>query len=171
MESLFFYIFAVASVVGAILVVSHKNPIASGIALVLTLFSTAALFVLLLAHFIAAVQVLVYAGAIMVLFMFTVMFLNLREDALEFDTRNMPLKLGVLFIILAVFGYFASGAFRKGIGMVQSGAVPSINEDFGTVQGVGELLFSSFILPFELTSVLILVAIIGVVVIAKRRLD
>jgi NADH-quinone oxidoreductase subunit J len=169
LEAIFFYIFAAASLAGALLVISHKNPVASALSLVLTLFSTAVLFVFLLAHFIAAIQILVYAGAIMVLFLFTVMFLNLREESLRFDAQNMPYKLGVLVVILLVFGYLARVGFKKGLFLINANT--SLPQNFGTVEGVGEVLFRDYLLPFELTSVLIVVAILGVVVIAKRRLD
>ncbi len=169
METIVFYIFAALSVAGALLVVSRKNPVSSAIALVLTLFSTAVLFVLLLAHFIAAIQVLVYAGAIMVLFLFTVMFLNLREESLRFDAMNVPLKLGVLILVLIFSGYFATMGFKKAFHL--SAAAISHLETFGTVEGVGQILFRDYLLPFELTSVLIVAAIVGVVVIAKRRID
>ena len=168
MESLLFYIFAAAALAGAIVVVSNKNPVAGALALVLTLFSTAVLFVLLLAHFVAAIQVLVYAGAIMVLFLFTVMFLNLREESLRFDAQNITLKLVILFVVLIIFGFLAGIGFKKGLSSVQAVAIEG---NFGTVQGVGEMLFKDYLLPFELTSVLIVVAILGVVVIAKRGSD
>jgi NADH-quinone oxidoreductase subunit J len=167
MESIAFYVFAALSVISAILVVSSKNPVSSALALVLTLFSTAVLFILLLAQFIAVIQVLVYAGAIMVLFLFTVMFLNLREEALRFDARNIPIKMGILLLVLIVSGYFATVGFKEAF----AGAPLSHSESFGTVQGVGEVLFRDYLLPFELTSILIVVAILGVVTIAKRRLD
>ena len=162
-EALFFYIFAALTVIGSIIVVSHKNPVASAISMVLTFFFTAVLFVLLRAQFIAAIQVLVYAGAIIVLFLFTVMFLNIKEEALEFDSKNIAKKITFLVIIVAVAGYFASKLTLK----LTSPAI--ISDDFGTVQGVGRLLFTDYLLPFELTSVLILAAIIGVVSIARRR--
>jgi NADH-quinone oxidoreductase subunit J len=168
LESVFFYIFAALSVVGAILVISHDNPVINALSLVLTLFSTAVLFIFLLAHFLAAIQVLVYAGAIMVLFIFTVMYLNLREESLSFDSFNKPMRLSILFVLLIVSGFIAGLGFKKGL--MLNGAGVSL-DDFGTVRGVGDLLFRNYLLPFELTSVLIVVAIIGVVVIAKRRLD
>lgn len=169
METIIFCVFAATSVIGSLVLVSHKNPVASALSLVLTLFSTAVLFILLLAHFIALIQVLVYAGAIMVLFLFTVMFLNLRDESLRFDAVKVPVKLGILSLLLLISGYFTFIGFKK---------IPPLNtmvishpEPFGTVEGVGEVLFSDYLLPFELTSVLIVVAILGVVVIAKRRFD
>lgn len=169
MEAIIFYIFAAASVAGAILVITHGNPVVCALSLVLTLFSTAVLFILLLAQFIAAIQVLVYAGAIIVLFIFTVMYLNLREDSLRFDYQNSPVRLGVLFFILVAVGYLTSLGFGKGLAL--NGATAISNSQFGTVEGVGSVLFRDYILPFELTSVLIVAAIIGVVAIAKRRFD
>ena len=161
-EALFFYIFAALTVFGSIIVVSHKNPVASAISMVLTFFFTAVLFILLRAQFIAAIQVLVYAGAIIVLFLFTVMFLNIKEEALQFDTGNIAKKITFLIIIMAVVGYFAS---RLTVNMVPAAEVP---DSFGTVESVGRILFTDYLLPFELTSVLIVVAIIGVVSIARR---
>ena len=166
METVVFYIFAALSVAGALLVITHKNPVSSAVSLVLTLFSTAVLFVLLQAHFVAAIQILVYAGAIMVLFLFTVMFLNLRPDALRFDTRKLTLKVSVFLVVLLFTGYFAVMAFNKAF---PSGGAVTAPEGFGTVEGVGNMLFTDYLLPFELTSVLIIAAIIGVVAIAKKR--
>jgi NADH-quinone oxidoreductase subunit J len=167
LETVVFYVFAALSVAGALLVITHKNPVSSAVSLVLTLFSTAVLFVLLLAHFVAAIQILVYAGAIMVLFLFTVMFLNLRPEALSFDARNMAFKVSVFLVVLLFTGYFASMGFNKAFSGPGASAAPQ--EGFGTVEGVGRLLFTDYLLPFELTSVLIVAAIIGVVAIAKRR--
>jgi NADH-quinone oxidoreductase subunit J len=167
LETVVFYIFAALAVAGALLVITHQNPVSSALSLVLTLFSTAVLFVLLLAHFVAAIQILVYAGAIMILFLFTVMFLNLRPEALRFDARNMAFKVSVFLVVLLFTGYFAAMGFNKAF---PGGAAPSPSpEGFGTVEGVGRVLFTDYLLPFELTSVLILAAIIGVVAIAKRR--
>jgi NADH-quinone oxidoreductase subunit J len=167
LETVVFYMFAALSVAGALLVITHKNPVSSAVSLVLTLFSTAVLFVLLLAHFVSAIQILVYAGAIMVLFLFTVMFLNLRPEALRFDAGNMAFKVSVFLVVLLFTGYFASMAFNEAFSGQGASAAPP--EGFGTVEGVGRLLFNDYLLPFELTSVLIVAAIIGVVAIAKRR--
>ena len=164
METVIFYVFAILAVAGAILVIAHKNPVTSAVSLVLTLFATAVLFVLLSAHFIAAIQILVYAGAIMILFLFTVMFLNLRPEALNFDSKNMAFNASLLLAALLAVGYFASLGFSQGLAKF----VETPPQDFGTVQDVGTELFTTYLLPFELTSVLIVAAIVGVVVIAKR---
>ncbi len=167
METVVFYVFAALALAGALLVISFKNPVSSALSLVLTLFSTAVLFVLLLAHFIAVIQILVYAGAIMVLFLFTVMFLNLKPEALKFESKHLHFKVSALLAVLFLVGYFASLGFKKGLLLSNIGA--SNMDGFGTVEGVGTTLFTDYLLPFELTSILILVAIIGVVVIAKKR--
>lgn len=161
-EALVFYIFAALCIFGSIIVVTHKNPVASAISMVLTFFFTAVLFILLRAQFIAVIQVLVYAGAIIVLFLFTVMFLNIKDDAMQFDGRNIAKKVTFLFVIIAVTGFFASKL------ILNTGQKAPEIENFGTVESVGRELFTEFLLPFELTSVLIIVAIIGVVTIAKR---
>lgn len=169
METVVFYVFAALALAGGLMVISFKNPVSSALSLVLTLFSTAVLFVLLLAHFVAVIQVLVYAGAIMILFLFTVMFLNLKPGALDFESKHLGFKVSILLVILAFVGYFASLGFKKGL-LLKSTGGPDI-EGFGSVQGVGMSLFTDYLLPFELTSILILVAIIGVVAIAKKRAD
>jgi len=167
LETVVFYVFAALALAGALMVISFKNPVSSALSLVLTLFSTAVLFVLLLAHFVAVIQILVYAGAIMILFLFTVMFLNLKSEALKFESKHLGFKVSVLLVILLFVGYFASLGFKKGLFLSNTNV--SEMEGFGTVQGVGTTLFIDYLLPFELTSILILVAIIGVVVIAKKR--
>jgi len=169
LETVVFYVFAALALAGALMVISFKNPVSSALSLVLTLFSTAVLFVLLLAHFIAAVQILVYAGAIMILFLFTVMFLNLKSGALKFESTNLGFKVSILMVILLFVGYFASLGFKSGILKRDLGV--SEMDGFGSIQGVGTTLFTEYLLPFELTSVLIIVAIIGVVVIAKKRVS
>ncbi len=148
------------------MVVSHKNPVSSAISLVLTLFSTAALFVLLHAHFIAAIQILIYAGAIMVLFLFTVMFLNIRDSELRFDSMNIPKRMTFLFLFIAVVGFFASKLFLSSPVVFPKLGDP---ENFGTVAEVGRYLFSDYLLAFELASVLVVIAMVGVLVIAKGK--
>jgi NADH-quinone oxidoreductase subunit J len=165
LETVVFYVFAALAVAGAIVVIAHSNPVYSAVSLVLTLFSTAVLFILLHADFVAVIQVLVYAGAIMILFIFTVMFLNLRPESFKFDSKYMYFKVSVFFALLLLVGYFASIGFRMGLKINYAGE-PA---DFGSAEGVGTVLFTDYLLPFELTSVLIVAAIIGVVAIAKKR--
>jgi len=166
-EDLIFYLFSALALAGSVVVVSNKNPVMSAISLVLTLFSTAALFILLHAQFVAVVQVLVYTGAIIVLFLFTLMLLNLHKDKLRFDAEHGRLRLGALILMIVLIGA-VSHLFFKNVPL-QNAATSA--EGFGTVEGVATLLFTRYLLPFELTSILIVVAIVGVVSIAKRRLD
>lgn len=168
MDTFLFYFFASAAIASSVAVVVSRHPIGSVLSLVLTLFSTSLLYILLSAHFIAIIQVLVYAGAIMVLFMFTVMFLILREDSLDFDAQNVPLKAGIVLSLILIAGIFVQTIAVKSL---PGTAVSRLNtsDSYGTVESVGSSIFTDYILPFELTSVLILIAIIGVVVISKRR--
>lgn len=166
-EGLFFYIFAALTIIGSVVVVTHKNPVTSAVAMVLTFFFTAAIFILLRAQFVAVIQVLVYAGAIIVLFLFTVMFLNIKEKSLQFDAGGIAKKITFLSLIIVVAGYFA---YKLGIG-IDTVTVSETSEGFGTVESVGNILFTDYLLPFELTSLLIIAAIIGVVSIARSGKD
>jgi len=169
MENALFVILAVFTVVTAVLVIVQRNPVASAIFLILTFFSLAGIYLLLHAEFIAAVQVIVYAGAIMVLFLFVIMLLNLeKEKRLVAGNRLMK---GV--------GIFLGVALLIQIGMVFQHVIlegakgkfpPEKVAALGNTQVVAQLLFTDFLLPFEITSVLLLVAIIGAIVLAKREI-
>jgi len=102
--------------------------------------------------------------------MFTVMFLILRDEALNFDAQNVPLKVSLVLAVLLITGMFVQNVI---IGSSNAGKLASLSvaEDFGTIEQVGTSIFTDYILPFELTSVLILIAIIGVMVISKRSTD
>ncbi len=165
MEQLLFYVFAALAVASSLLMVLQRNPVTAAMNLVLAMFAIAALFVLLHAHFMAAIQLLVYAGAIMVLFVFVIMLLNLQEEELRSRKRNF---LHVLSVALAIFAFLQ---IRELLDRTPAEPVPEMDSTFGTTQAVGKLLFSDYLLPFELTSVLILAAIVGAVVLAKRKLD
>ena len=168
MDTLLFYFFAAAAIAFSIAVVVSKNPVGSIVSLVLTLFTTSMLYIMLSAHFVAIIQILVYAGAIMVLFMFTVMFLILREESLNFDAQNVPLKSGIVLSLILFVGIFMQTIAVISLPGKAISALKT-NESYGTVQSVGSSIFTTYVLPFELTSVLILIAIIGVIVISKRR--
>jgi len=167
LDTILFYFFACATLASSIAVVVNKNPVASIVALVLTLFTTSVLYIMLSAQFVAVVQVLVYAGAIMVLFMFTVMFLVLRDESLNFDAQNVPLKVSIVLAVLLITGMFVQNVI---IGSSNAGKLANVSvpKDFGSIEHVGTSIFTDYILPIELTSVLILIAIIGVIVISKR---
>jgi NADH-quinone oxidoreductase subunit J len=168
MELVVFLIVAIISVVSAFLVVTQRNVIYSALFLILTLCGLAILFALLNAPFLAAIQIIVYAGAVMVLFLFVIMLLNLKKDEFGRDRKRIQKSLGILFAILLLVEI----AISIKLGISKSflvGISPWLQEGFGSPHSLGELLFTKYLLPFELTSVLLLVAIIGVVVLAKKR--
>lgn len=162
MELIFFYSFAGLSFISAILVISFRNTLSSALALVVSLFGVACLFALLGAHFLAAIQILVYAGAIMVLFVFVIMLLNLGRGELRKIKMTFASAVGILF-----GGYLGVLlVMRLGFLRVLS---PLADPDYGTVRGVGRLLFTDYLVPFEVASILLLVAIAGAVVLAKKE--
>jgi NADH-quinone oxidoreductase subunit J len=169
-ELIFFYIFAVMAVGGALSVLLFRSPVYCALALVGTFGFLAAIFILLGNEFVAAIQILIYAGAIMVLFLFVIMLLNLRSVR-PFNLHwTLPKVLGVavsIGILAQMIGVFTSSAARIGPLDVYS---PQRIADEGAVQIIGQILFTDYVLPFEVISVLLMVAVIGAVVIAKRRL-
>ena len=163
MEIIFFYIFATLSVCSAIAVISCRSTLSAAMFLVVTLFSIACLFGLIGAHFLAAMQVLVYAGAIMVLFIFVIMLLNLGRE------EKTPIKLKFAGLLGIAVG--TSLATILSLRLAHLPTIVTDNSvlpaDYGTLHSIGELLFSNYLIPFELTSVLLLVAIIAAVSLAR----
>jgi NADH-quinone oxidoreductase subunit J len=166
-----FYLFGLIAVASAIAFVTRKSPVAAALWLVNTMFCLAALYVMLEAHFIGVIQVLVYAGAIMVVFLFVVMLLNLGQPSEIADLRGKWGKLVAAFLGLALLAQVAALAgkrlpepFTPG-GGYDAEAV----RDLGAVGSVAQPLFNEYLLAFELTSILLLVAIVGAVVIGRRR--
>jgi NADH-quinone oxidoreductase subunit J len=163
--TILFYVFAILTVVSASAVIASRSPIYSAMSLVATFFCLAGIYVLLLAHTIAVLQVLVYAGAIMVLFLFVIMLLSLGE-------AGGPAKLRPHHIVgfITAFGLFAMmvvaiSRFRGD----ESSMAPANLAKFGTLQSIGAQLYTQWILPFEAVSLLLLVAMVGAVVVAKSR--
>jgi len=168
MELLMFYIFGVVAVLAAFLMITSWNPVAAVLNMILVMFCLAGLFVLLNAHFIAAIQVLVYAGAIMVLFLFIIMLLNMRGNEPIWKSRDRNVVLSFIGFLLAV------GAFIKLYGTLKASGLHQtmkVSEDFGTTELVGKVLFTDYLLPFEIASILLLVAIVGAVILAKIKID
>jgi len=170
MIQLLWWVFAALAVLGGIFMVTRQNPVASLLSLVLTLFSLAVLFLLMEAQFIAAVQVIVYAGAILVLFLFVIMLLNLGHDYQE-DLRGLPSMI-VGSVIFGVTAWLISRAFTspttevvRGTGLLPAEAVA----EHGAVGAVALPLFQDYVVGFEVTSLLLLAAIIGAILLAKRR--
>ena len=166
-----FWAFAAVAIASALLCITRKSPVASALWLVNTLFCLAALYVLLGAHFIAAVQVLVYAGAIMVLFLFVIMLLNLgRAGPSDLKGAWGRVVAGVAGLVLLVELYVLNGAVPPDVLRLPPGVVDQTVAARGAVRAVAQPLFQGYLVPFEITSVLLLAAMVGAVVLAKRRL-
>jgi NADH-quinone oxidoreductase subunit J len=165
MTDVLFYIFAFLTLACGLLVVANpfsRSPVTSAMFLVLTIVSLAGLFVLLHAFFLAAVQILVYAGAVMVLFLFVIMLLDLKEE----ERRKIKI-LGVVGALIAVGGFtwiFFKSAARSAL---NADTTPLLS---GNTADLGRLLFTQYLLPFEIVSVLLLVAVVGVVLLSKKGL-
>jgi NADH-quinone oxidoreductase subunit J len=168
-ETALFTVLAVVTVITAILVIVQRNPVASAIYLIITLFSLAGVYLLLNAQFIAIIQVLVYAGAIMVLFLFVIMLLNLEKEKKLITRHRLQKVLGVFLgvALLAQIGMIFNSVLLEG----SKGKFPPEKvAALGNTEVVARLLFTEYLLPFEITSVLLLVAIIGAIVLAKRQI-
>jgi NADH-quinone oxidoreductase subunit J len=182
-----FYVLAGFATLSALLCITQRNPVASALWLVSTMFALAGIYVLLNAQFIAAIQVLVYAGAVMVLFLFVIMLLNLGRDQAGSDLRGIPVRMaaavvgGALLAELVLLAKITPG----GLALLQggasgtgspldvfpggaSGATAPVRQ--GVVGAIAEPLFRTYLVPFEITSVLLLAAAVGAVVLAKRKL-
>lgn len=166
MDVILFLIFAAIAVVCGINVVVQSHPISSAISLIGVMGSLAVLYLLLGAEFLAAAQVIVYAGAIMVLFVFVIMLLNAGAETRRGRSWLAQL-LGVplVFAFLGLMAYFVQHVFPEAV-EVHFGAFRH-----GTAQDVGRALFTQYLLPFEVVSVLILIAILGAVVLARKELE
>ena len=169
MERFFFYLFGLLGCASALLFVTRRSPVAAALWLVQTMFALAGLYVMLDAQFVGAVQVLVYAGAIMVVFLFVVMLLNLGHgDALADLQRNrVRLGAGALGLTLVALLLAAVAGDRPLLGVAV--AAPSPETPVNVVAPVAAVLFREQLLAFEITSVLLLAAVVGAVVLAKRR--
>ncbi len=166
-----FWILAVTSVAGALAVVLPpfgRNPLHAAVALLITFTSLAGLMVLLSAHLVAALQVLVYAGAVMVLFTFVVMLLNLRRQDLTGYRITAWKAVGVAAMI--ALSVKMGIALTAGLSAFDDPATAAqVANDFGGVKAVGRDLLTTYLVPFEATSLLLLVAIVGAVIVARRR--
>jgi len=167
MEHIPFYLLAALAVIAALGVVVMRNPVYSALALAVVFVSLAGLYVLLSAPFLAAAQVMIYAGAILILFVFVMMLLSPEReqvrDALRWQ-RPLAVMFGVAFVLqLALVIALAVLPAARGQ------FTPERLAQIGSAQAVGASLFTDFILPFEITSLLLLVAMVGVIVLAKKK--
>jgi NADH-quinone oxidoreductase subunit J len=166
MQDILFYFFAAATLLCGVLVVANpfsRSPVTSAMFLVLTIFSMAGLFVLLHAFFLAAVQIIVYAGAVMVLFLFVLMVLDLREE----EQRKIKKSGAILGLITAGAIYVlllrAFGTMTPATGL----AAPQLE---GATAPLGRMLYTEYLLPFEMVALLLLVAMVGVILLSKKEI-
>lgn len=156
---------SIAAIFSALMVIWQRNAVISALFLVLNLGSVAVLFLTLGGEFLAAVQVIVYAGAIMVLFLFVITLLNPAPLKERFASgpvmTGLTFALGVLFVAALMRGILSlAGA---------GGVMASVGEEYGSARSIGELLFTAYLYPFELAGVLLMVAMVGAVVLARRQ--
>lgn len=167
MELAFFTVMGAVAIISSISVILQKNAIYSALSLVLSLIAVAGLFLLMNAQFVAAIQIIIYAGSIVVLYLFAIMLISFRESlerAVKIKTQKL---IGILlsFVILAVIGYIAP---KAPTGVIKGEYTPEKIDAIGNVRLFGQLLFGDYVFLFEVTSVLLLVAIVGAVVLARR---
>ena len=163
-ERVTFLFFASFLVATAVMVVTARSPMYAAMSLVGAFFCLAGIYVLLSAHLLAFMQILVYAGAVMVLFLFVIMLLTLGNEHLvkeRYKAMQVVGALGAVGLVMVI-----AGAVRDSV----SPEVATVAADFGTVKAVGRVLFTQYLLPFEATSLLLLVAIVGAVVVAKEKI-
>ncbi|MDY0291234.1 MAG: NADH-quinone oxidoreductase subunit J [Desulfuromonadaceae bacterium] len=166
LQQLFFYVVAFVAITSGILVITCRNPINSGISLVMTFFCLAIFYVTLHAPFMAAIQIMVYAGAIMVLIIFVIMLLNLGSTVVvrfRHAVSGAVVASGLmLFQILIIIK-------QGSVSPTQGGISPEVVESAGHTELIGKALFTDFMLPFEIASILLLVAIVGAIILAKQE--
>jgi NADH-quinone oxidoreductase subunit J len=162
----FFYFLSSIALISAILVITRKNPVHSALSLIVTLLSLAGLYLMLYAPFVTGVQIIVYAGGIMVLFLFVIMLVNI-ERAMKEEEFNKQWIAGTVASLLLGGLFLAVYMKGRAIFPTQFTQAP---EQLNTQQ-VGMLIFQNYLLPFEIASLLLLVAIVGAVVMAKKRIS
>jgi len=164
MENVVFWILSAAAISAGIFTVTRKNPISAALSLVVCLVAVAGLFATLSAHFLFVIQLLVYAGAVMVLVIYVIMILNLRERDVQTLGVSRPraflsIIASVPALVILVGVLTARGGFRP----------PAVAGDFGSVESIAAILFTRYLFPFEVVSVLLLAAMVGAVVLALRK--
>ncbi len=163
----FFYLLASIAIIGALGVILRRNPVHSAISLIFTLLSLAGLYLMLYAPFVAGVQIILYVGGIMVLFLFVIMLVNLERNAKEEQFNKQWLVAGLTVLTLGglLFYVYTKGQSVFPIAMANVLPPESVN-----TQAVGRMLYTTYLFPFEIASLLLLVAIVGAVVMAKKRI-
>ena len=166
MTTLLFYIFSCLTVLGALLVITAKNPVNSILALIATFFFITCHYMLLNAQFLGIVNMIVYAGAVMVLFLFVIMLLNLNKDTEP--QHSIYIKVGGI-VAAGMLMVTLLAAFKSTINITHNALAVVHTNQVGLLKNLGKVLFNDFLLPFELSSILFLSAIIGAVMLGKKE--
>jgi NADH-quinone oxidoreductase subunit J len=161
----FFYLLAGIMLIGGIAVITRKNPVHSALALIVTLLAQASIYLMLYAPFVAGVQIILYAGGIMVLFLFVIMLVSIDRSIRE---RQFNSQWVVGMIAATALGGLFIAVYTKGTGIFPDRALPTIEND--NTQKIATMLYGQYMFTFEIASLLLLVAIIGAVVMAKKRI-
>jgi NADH-quinone oxidoreductase subunit J len=168
-DTVLFYLFALLTLGGGLLTITQRNAVHSAISLIVSLLGVAGLYLLQQAEFLFAVQIVLYVGGIMVLFLFVIMLVNLDQAAKERQfNRQWLVALGAVAVVGTQIGYFlyrGAGAFR-----IADAAAIVPAPGIGNTEMIADSLFSEYLLPFEIASILLLVAVVGSVVMAKKRI-
>ena len=166
MEALFFWFFALGMLLSGVAVILNRNPVASALCLVLSIFGLAGLFAMLSAFLLAVIQILVYAGAVMVLFLFIIMLLDLKaEEARKIKLFGLFSGVGVAGLFFMILWHALTGN-PQGRDLVTN-LPPAAKDD---IQRIGNTLFSQYVLPFEVIGILLLVSMLGVILLTKKGL-
>ena len=161
----FFYFLAIMAVVSAIAVITRRNPVHAALSLIVTLLSLAGFYLMLYAPFVAGVQIVLYAGGIMVLFLFVIMLVNLEQNIREYQFNKQWLVGTVAALALGALLLFV---YQRGSDIFPRTYAPLIESQ--NTQQIGIALYGQYMFPFEIASLLLLVAIVGAVVMAKKRI-
>jgi len=164
MEQLLYYLLAAGAVISGVLVILKRNPVISALFLIVAMLCLAGIYLLLGAQFMAAIQIIVYAGAVMVLFLFVIMLLNVEKEMVKIAGGGV--QTTVAFILAALLCIAL-------VGVVGVNTLPGIGHHPpgpSNTESIARVLFTYFLLPFEITSVILLIAIIGAIVLAKKKL-
>ena len=163
MALIFFSYFASVIVITGILVVALRNPVYNALSLLVLFFHVAGIYVLLGAEFIAAIQIIVYAGAILILYLFVVMLLNIKAEGGYHRQLVLALLLGFAIVAEVIYSI---GRSSFGEGVILSS--PRVTPPIGNTEAVGQLLYTTYLFPFEVASVILLVAMVGAIFLAKK---
>jgi len=170
LDTLFFYIFGAMTLIGGLFTITRRNAVHSAISLIISLLGVAGLYLLQQAEFLFAVQIVLYVGGIMVLFLFVIMLVNLDQAAKERQfNRQWLVALAAVAAVAVEIGYFLYRG-RDAFHIAEPAGLQAVAAGPGNTEQIADALFQNYLLPFEIASILLLVAVVGSVVMAKKRI-